>query len=411
MRVNHHFSLLILVSLLLGTLLGSQTIALAMGPNEDFILQAIGPAQAAQRETSVPTSVTIAQAILESTWGRDHIGAANNYFGIKAFRNADGSVNYGKIAVGWVEVPTKEWDGSKYIEVMALFRKYKSMEDSFHDHAYFFIENSRYSEAMKHADDPKEFARQIHKAGYATDPVYSDKLISLMDSNKLEQYDLKRDAAQFVSQSDYPEVGSGQSFTIYFEVKNTGLGVWRAADNYRLSNPNHTEFGAKTDQTLSKEVKPNETYRWTLQLSAPQQPGKYRTSWMLKHDASSFGPDMFIDVRVTAEAPPESGGLQGFLEKWFARAKASVDRWVASVQHKLEEWLAQRGAEGKQLVERETDKAVKDLEARLVRELDKILSQLCVGVPGIMILGATGGSWLGRRAKKDGRRRLRGGQQ
>ncbi len=153
---------------------------------QGFIDDAVGPAQASQAETGVPASVTIAQAILESGWGDKHIGSANNYFGIKCQRNG---TYFGKVATGCVLVDTQEWDGSKYISVKSYFRTYASMTDSFRDHGHFFLENARYAEAMKHTDDPDTFAREIHKAGYATGPNYADSLISLMKRYDLYRYD------------------------------------------------------------------------------------------------------------------------------------------------------------------------------------------------------------------------------
>ncbi len=167
----------------------NQSCSITDPQHKAFVDSAIRPAQDAQTETGVPASVTIAQAILESSWGTAYIGDANNYFGIKATTNADGSVYVGNIAIGWVEVQTQEWDGQKYITVTAKFRKYRNMEDSFRDHAYFFIENSRYNEAMKYTNNPNEFARQIANAGYATSPTYADNLIKLMKENCLYQYD------------------------------------------------------------------------------------------------------------------------------------------------------------------------------------------------------------------------------
>lgn len=155
---------------------------------EGFINDAIEPAQASQLETGVPASVTIAQAILESGWGDKHIGDANNYFGIKCSRLKDGSLYFGEIATGCIEAETKEWDGTKYVTIMAPFRTYKSMTDSFRDHAYFFLDNPRYKTALLYKDDPDQFAREIHKAGYATSPTYADDLINLMKKYDLYQY-------------------------------------------------------------------------------------------------------------------------------------------------------------------------------------------------------------------------------
>jgi flagellum-specific peptidoglycan hydrolase FlgJ len=75
--------------------------------NTDFINEAIVPAQASQEQIGVPAAVTIAQAILESGWGQHHLGEANNYFGIKAFKR-NGTIDFGSIAVGFVTVPTRE---------------------------------------------------------------------------------------------------------------------------------------------------------------------------------------------------------------------------------------------------------------------------------------------------------------
>ena len=150
---------------------------------EQFLAQAIGPAQASQRETGVPASVTLAQAILESNWGTSALSQkANNFFGIKA-RERGGTA-------GVVWMPTGEYLGGRYVVIQEPFRAYNNMLDSFLDHGRYLRDNRRYAEAMRHKDDPKAFARLIHQAGYATDPAYSEKLIGLMDRLNLYAYDL-----------------------------------------------------------------------------------------------------------------------------------------------------------------------------------------------------------------------------
>src|SRR5919204_218754 len=208
----------------------------------DFLSMAAGYARASQRETGVPASVTIAQSIIETNWGRRPIGDANNYFGIKAYARSDGNVNVGRVAVGWVSAWTKEWDGSKFIDVQARFRKYRSMEDSFRDHGYVLAETDRYAPAMQYIDQPQEFARQITRAGWATAPSYDNDLIQAMDRLGLYQYDLKRDDAAFIGQSDFLNVHPGEMFQIYFDVRNVGYATWRKEDDYKLININQIRF-------------------------------------------------------------------------------------------------------------------------------------------------------------------------
>ena len=163
--------------------------------NYAFIHQAVPPAKNSEALTGVPASITIAQAILESGWGKHHMGSANNYFGIKA-QTSQGKVIFGSIATGYVDKTTKEHIKklNKDISISAHFRSYKNMNDSFLDHGFFLKKNPRYSAALanyartKNAD---EFARGLQKAGYATDPHYADLLISLMKKYKLYQYNQK----------------------------------------------------------------------------------------------------------------------------------------------------------------------------------------------------------------------------
>ncbi|WP_051767747.1 glucosaminidase domain-containing protein [Amycolatopsis vancoresmycina] len=147
--------------------------------NTDFIAVAGPAAQPGQAEFGVPASVTVAQAILESNWGRSAPG--NNYFGIKC-----GSGGHGPIAIGCQDLPTQECDPGCHT-VIASFRVYASMTDSFRDHGLFLRSNHRYDPAFDYPDNPDQFIREVAKAGYATDPNYAGKVIGLMGT-----YDLYR---------------------------------------------------------------------------------------------------------------------------------------------------------------------------------------------------------------------------
>jgi flagellar protein FlgJ len=135
----------------------------------------------------VPASVTIAQAILESNWGASRLAQENaNYFGIKA-RGQGGTAG-----VVWYDT-WEVLDGENVIQ-RAPFRAYRELADSFVDHGRFFLENARYRAALAVRSDPREFAREISRAGYATDPSYAPKLIASMDRFNLYAYDLTADS-------------------------------------------------------------------------------------------------------------------------------------------------------------------------------------------------------------------------
>uniref|UniRef100_UPI001ABEF500 glucosaminidase domain-containing protein n=1 Tax=Amycolatopsis kentuckyensis TaxID=218823 RepID=UPI001ABEF500 len=144
---------------------------------EDFINAAGPAAQRGQADYGVPASVTVAQAIQESNWGQAAPG--NNHFGIKCFNGP------GPIANGCQDLPTHECCPDHV--VIASFRTYASIEDSFRDHGLFLRENSRYANAFNYTNNPDQFIREVHKAGYATDPNYANSIINLMST-----YDLYR---------------------------------------------------------------------------------------------------------------------------------------------------------------------------------------------------------------------------
>jgi flagellum-specific peptidoglycan hydrolase FlgJ len=151
-------------------------------PQEQFIASIAEAAVESADQTGVPASVTIAQAILESYWGSSRLAReANNYFGIKA-QTRGGSA--GSI---WFDV----WEvlGGRNMMQSQAFRAYNTIADSFVDHGLFFVQNPRYAAAVAARDDPRQFAREINRAGYATDPSYAAKLIGLMDRYDLYRYD------------------------------------------------------------------------------------------------------------------------------------------------------------------------------------------------------------------------------
>ncbi|BDU36336.1 flagellar assembly peptidoglycan hydrolase FlgJ [Vibrio nigripulchritudo] len=131
-------------------------------------------AERAARALGVDASVIIAQAALETGWGqkvvKNSLGSSNNLFNIKADKRWDG----GKVATQTLEV----YDGVP-VKEKASFRSYSNYQDSFNDYVRFLNENPRYKTALQHQGDSKAFIHGIHKAGYATDPDYADKVLKV----------------------------------------------------------------------------------------------------------------------------------------------------------------------------------------------------------------------------------------
>jgi flagellar protein FlgJ len=152
----------------------------------EFVKAAVPGAQRGWREYGVPASVTIAQAILESGWGRSSLSVTDkNYFGIKCQ-----GTSYGKLANGCHVYRTQECTkAGECFTTSASFRTYASMAHSFRDHGSFLRVNSRYKPAFAHTRNANKFIWAVWKAGYATDPNYYTKITTLMATYKLYQYD------------------------------------------------------------------------------------------------------------------------------------------------------------------------------------------------------------------------------
>jgi len=158
----------------------------AAGWQRDFILSVAPGARQSQRKSGVPASVTLAQAILESDWGRSKLTReANNLFGIKAYRGGG--------SAGVYEINTWEVYGGQNVTVFAAFKAYTTLADSIVDHGRWFHDNDRYHRALAVKDDPRAFAYAINAAGYATDPAYAPKLIALMERFGLYAYNVSAD--------------------------------------------------------------------------------------------------------------------------------------------------------------------------------------------------------------------------
>lgn len=145
---------------------------------EDFIKQIGAAAVEDARKSRVLPSLTIAQAALESNWGKSALAVkGKNLFGIKG----EGDAGYGMYQ-------TTEYINGKPVSVQAKFRHYSSWLASIRDHSDLFHRLKRYKDVVGETDY-KKACKAVQAAGYATDPQYANKLISLIETYKLYEYD------------------------------------------------------------------------------------------------------------------------------------------------------------------------------------------------------------------------------
>jgi len=143
---------------------------------EGFIENIWPLAEQAGQELGVPPHVIMAQAALETGWGK-HIAqsasghSSHNLFNIKADERWQGPK---------VVVDTLEYDNGIARRQKSAFRAYNSYADSVRDYVDFLKTNPRYERTLTKSETAEDFAHNLHQAGYATDPAYARKLIDIM---------------------------------------------------------------------------------------------------------------------------------------------------------------------------------------------------------------------------------------
>lgn len=146
----------------------------------DFIETITPSALTCQHETGIPASFTVGQAALESAWGDSGLTKnANNLFGIKADSSWHGPV---------ITMPTREYLKGEWVTTGANWRKYPDWHECVLDHARFLVNNPRYKGCFQFKDGAL-FAQAVQAAGYATDPQYAAKIISVINAHDLKSLD------------------------------------------------------------------------------------------------------------------------------------------------------------------------------------------------------------------------------
>lgn len=191
----------------------------------DFIAKLVPGARENERKTGIPASVTIGMAALESGWGKSRMATTmtgsytadgktykvNTLFNIKCGSTAS------PYQSGCVPVKVNEYTsgGVEYYTV-AKFRTYSSWTNSMLDYGRLLTSSTRYAAAFDYKRYPDQFVTEVRKGGYATDPSYATKVIGIMGSYNLYQYNVNGGKAGYPwtapqTAKTYPTVKSGDS--------------------------------------------------------------------------------------------------------------------------------------------------------------------------------------------------------
>ncbi len=151
--------------------------------HEEFIQRLAPRAKQLQQGYGILPSIILGQAILESNWGQSSLASQyNNLFGIKAYGNQPK-----------ITLETQEYVNEAWVTIQGDFRVYDSWEASMDDHTLLFVNGTTWNpglyEKVLTAANYQEAAQALQDAGYATDPTYAQKIISVIETYNLSQYD------------------------------------------------------------------------------------------------------------------------------------------------------------------------------------------------------------------------------
>lgn len=150
---------------------------------QQFIDRLAPHAKELQTGYGVLPSIILGQAILESNWGESTLASQyNNLFGIKAYGDQKK-----------VNLETKEFVNEEWVTIQGDFRVYDSWEQSMDSHTQLFVNGVDWNPALYEkvitATNYREAAQALQDAGYATDPSYAQKIIQVIETYHLDQYD------------------------------------------------------------------------------------------------------------------------------------------------------------------------------------------------------------------------------
>jgi len=150
---------------------------------DDFVATMMPMAERAAKRIGVDPRYLVAQAALETGWGKKMIAqrdgsSSHNLFGVKSGSNWDGAS---------ARAVTSEYENGKQVKEVASFRAYNSFEQSFQDYVSFLQNNDRYQGALDSTSRPDKFMKELQRAGYATDPQYARKVSQIAKQMQVYQ--------------------------------------------------------------------------------------------------------------------------------------------------------------------------------------------------------------------------------
>ena len=172
--------------------------------------------------SGIPASITLAQGIVESDYGRSRLAVeANNHFGIKCHNNWSGR--------------TIRHDDDARNE---CFRKYRHAEESYRDHTDFLVNGSRYARLFELSQtDYVGWARGLKEAGYATNPDYANMLIRKIEELGLHQYDLAT-TNRAGNRGSSGKIASDNTATVVLDNNNVAVASNNTAEVTSNNNAN-----------------------------------------------------------------------------------------------------------------------------------------------------------------------------
>ena len=214
--------------------------------NQEFLNLVVPVIKAENKKRGYPlfSSVVIAQAILETGWGKSNIMMkANALFGIKATKSWSGKVYNSR---------TKEcYDGVTYVTINDCFRAYNNIEESVSDYFDLITKLERYRRACI-AETPLQCITEIKNGGYATSPNYVESIMNIINTYDLTKYDVE-DVDNSVD--NFYKIGNVYELQVNLNVRYGAGTVWKIKKYTELTEDGKKHAIKQENAVLRKGTK------------------------------------------------------------------------------------------------------------------------------------------------------------